>query len=138
MTSRILISYPKNQTAFIRSWDSLKRAWSCLKGSGKGFAIGRLLAKEDANVLILDEPTAYLDPLAEIEMYNFIFALAKDRLVFYISHRLGFAKNADRIIVINQGELAEDGTHRQLMNTPNGLYAQMFEAQKEWYAINDT
>jgi len=102
------------------------------KGQWQRLAIARLLAKEDSNVWILDEPTAYLDPLAEIELYNFIFDIAGDRLVFFISHRLGFAKNADRILVIDQGIIAEEGSHNELMKK-GGRYAKMFLAQKEWY-----
>lgn len=102
------------------------------KGQWQRIAIGRLLANEDARIWILDEPTAYLDPIAEIEMYKFIFNIAEDRLMFFISHRLGFAKNADRIIVINDGVIAEDGVHEELMRQ-NGLYAKMFNAQREWY-----
>lgn len=102
------------------------------KGQWQRLAIARLLAKEESNVWILDEPTAYLDPLAEIELYNFIFDIAGDRLVFFISHRLGFAKNSDRIIVIDQGIIAEEGKHKELIEK-GGLYADMFLAQKEWY-----
>ena len=102
------------------------------KGQWQRIAIGRLLANENALVWILDEPTAYLDPMAEIDVYKFIFDIAKDRLVFFISHRLGFAKNADRIIVINEGVIQEEGAHDELMKK-NGLYAEMFTAQREWY-----
>lgn len=102
------------------------------KGQWQRLALGRLLANEEANVWILDEPTAYLDPLAEIEMYNYIFQLAGPRLVFFISHRLGFAKMADRIMVIEDGKIAEEGTHNVLM-TQKGLYCKMFEAQQAWY-----
>ena len=102
------------------------------KGQWQRIAIGRLLANPDARIWILDEPTAYLDPLAEIEMYNLIYSLAGDRMVFFISHRLGFAKNADRIIVLKDGLVAEQGTHKSLM-AANGIYAEMFNAQKEWY-----
>lgn len=104
------------------------------KGQWQRLAIARLLAKEEANVWILDEPTAYLDPIAEIDMYNFIFRLAGERLVFFISHRLGFAKYADRIIVVNNGEIVEDGKHKTLIANSNGIYAQMFKTQKEWYS----
>ena len=52
--------------------------------------------------------------------------------MFFISHRLGFAKNADRIIVINEGVIQEEGAHDELMKK-NGLYAEMFTAQREWY-----
>lgn len=73
------------------------------KGQWQKLAIARLLANKEANVWILDEPTAYLDPLAEIALYDFIFSISGDRLVFFISHRLGFARKADRIIVVDDG-----------------------------------
>ena len=103
------------------------------KGQWQRLAIGRLLANEQANVWILDEPTAYLDPISEVKMYRFIFSLAGNRLVFFISHRLGFAKQADRIVVVDGGKIVEDGTHTELIQK-NGIYAEMFVAQKEWYA----
>lgn len=110
-------------------------------GSGIGFsrgqwqrlAICRLLANEEANVWILDEPTAFQDPIAEIELYKRIQELSEDKLVFFISHRLGFARNADRIIVLDQGAVKEEGTHTELMKT-DSLYRKMYEMQKEWYS----
>lgn len=102
------------------------------KGQWQRVAIGRLLANEKARVWILDEPTAYLDPIAEIRTYQLICDIARDRLVFFISHRLGFAKKADRILVINEGKIQEEGNHNELMKK-NGLYAEMFSAQREWY-----
>lgn len=102
------------------------------KGQWQRLAAGRLLANRDANVWILDEPTAYLDPIAEIEMYDRIFELAEDRLVFFISHRLGFARKANRILVIHEGKIAENGTHDELCDR-GGIYAQMYAVQKEWY-----
>lgn len=111
----------------------LEKGIELSKGQWQRLAIGRLLAKTDANVWILDEPTAYLDPIAEIELYNMVYNLSGDRLVIFISHRLGFCKNADRIIVIKDGIIAEQGTHSDLMNIDNGYYASMYAAQKEWY-----
>lgn len=102
------------------------------KGQWQRLVIGRLLANEGAKVWILDEPTAYLDPLAEVEMYKQIWQLSGDRLVFFISHRLGFTKNADRIIVVDNGRIMECGVHEELLKK-NGIYAKMFLAQKEWY-----
>ena len=102
------------------------------KGQWQRLAIARLLANDDAKIWILDEPTAYLDPIAEVEVYNKIWQLSGDRLVFFISHRLGFAKNADYIIVIENGCIAEFGTHKELIRK-DGSYAKMFSAQKEWY-----
>lgn len=104
------------------------------KGQWQRLAIARLLANQSAKIWVLDEPTAYLDPLSEIQMYKFIFSLAGSRLVFFISHRLGFAKNADRILVIQNGKIAEQGAHRELIQIKNGIYKHMYEAQMQWYA----
>lgn len=103
------------------------------KGQWQRLAIGRLLANTEANVWVLDEPTAYVDPLAEIDMYKLIFDLAGDRLVLFISHRLGFAKNADRILVVAHGIIVEQGTHQSLLTKAGGYYAKMYKAQMEWY-----
>lgn len=103
------------------------------KGQYQRLAIARLLANEDSNVWILDEPTAFLDPIAEIETYKHIFDLAGDRLVFFISHRLGFAKHADRIIVTEDRRIVEDGSHSELIAREDSVYKRMFESQKEWF-----
>ena len=103
------------------------------KGQFQRLAVARMLADKEAKVWILDEPTAYLDPIAEIEMYQYILSLSGERLVLFISHRLGFAKQADRIIVMDEGRIAEVGTHDELMIIENGIYKTMFEAQREWY-----
>lgn len=101
-------------------------------GQWQRLAIARLLANDKANVWILDEPTAHLDPIAEIEIYKLIFELSKNKLVIFISHRLGFSKMADKVIVFNKGQISEIGTHSQLMMN-NGIYKQMFDIQKEMY-----
>lgn len=103
------------------------------KGQWQRIAIARLLAKKDAGIWILDEPTAYLDPLSEIEVYNMIYRLAGDRIVIFISHRLGFARQTDRILVFRKGEIAEQGSHGELMEKENGIYREMYSLQKEWY-----
>lgn len=102
------------------------------KGQWQRLAIARLLACEAADVWVLDEPTAYLDPIAEIEMYKLILKLSGNRTVFFISHRLGFAQLADRTLVIDQGKVTEGGTHTELMEA-DGMYAKMFRMQKEYY-----
>ena len=112
----------------------LEKGVELSKGQWQRLAVGRLLARPEANVWILDEPTAYLDPLAEIDMYRTIFDLSGDKTVLFISHRLGFAKNADRILVMAHGSIVEDGTHQSLMRKKDGYYAGMYELQREWYA----
>ncbi len=103
------------------------------KGQWQRLAIARLLAKEDATVWVLDEPTAYLDPLSEIEIYNMIYRLAENRTVLFISHRLGFAKKADRIVLFEGGRIAEQGKHDELL-AENGIYCEMYKGQESWYA----
>ena len=102
------------------------------KGQWQRLAIARLLANPKNKMWILDEPTAYLDPIAEIEIYNMIYNLAGDRTVLFISHRLGFAKKADRIVLFDKGHLEEEGTHEELIDK-NGIYAEMYSNQEEWY-----
>ncbi len=102
------------------------------KGQWQRLAIARLLANPQATIWILDEPTAYLDPISEIEIYDMIYDLAEDRTVLFISHRLGFAKKADTIVVFNEGKIAEEGIHNDLLNE-NGIYAEMYRNQESWY-----
>ncbi len=83
-------------------------------------------------ILILDEPAAKLDPVAEMEQFMEIKNSLNGRSAILVSHRLGFARLADKIIVLEDGELVEMGTHQELMNS-NQHYAKMFKAQAEWY-----
>ena len=86
----------------------------------------------DASVVILDEPTAALDPVAESNLYTEFGRISRDRTSIFISHRLGSIKLADHIFVLDHGRVAESGTHAALM-ARGGLYAGMYDAQKEWY-----
>lgn len=101
------------------------------KGQEQKIAIARLLVN-DAPIWILDEPTAYLDPLSEIDIYQLIHQVAGERTVFFVSHRLGFAPMADRILVFEDGKIVEDGSHEELLEY-QGIYADMYLAQKSWY-----
>jgi len=100
-------------------------------GQWQKVAIARSLLSR-APIKILDEPTAALDPIAESEVYRNFEALMRGRTTIFISHRLGSTKLADEILVIDQGKVAERGTHDELMEQGK-IYAQMYEAQKEWY-----
>ena len=86
----------------------------------------------DKEILILDEPAAKLDPVAEMEQFMEIRYALNGRTAILVSHRLGFARLADKILVLDRGRLVENGSHAQLMAL-NGYYAQMFRAQAEWY-----
>ena len=94
-----------------------------------------LLAKaiyKDAPVLILDEPTAALDPIAENELYLKYNELTKGKLSFFISHRLSSTRFCDRILFISDGKIAEEGTHEELMAL-KGAYFKMYQLQSYYY-----
>lgn len=103
------------------------------KGQWQRVAIARLLAKERAEIWVLDEPTAYLDPISEIEIYNLIYILSENKTVLFISHRLGFAKRADRILVFENGSIRESGTHQELISQ-EGVYFELYKTQEKWYS----
>jgi ATP-binding cassette subfamily B protein len=101
------------------------------RGQWQKIAIARAYLR-DSDVLILDEPTAALDPKAEVEVYQQFRDVSRGRTVLLISHRLGAAKLADRIIVLHDGEIAEEGTHAELA-AGKGYYAHMLGIQSQWY-----
>lgn len=101
-------------------------------GEQQKLAIARALYK-DAPVIILDEPTAALDPIAEYEIYRQFHTLVGDKSAFYISHRLSSCRFCDRIAVFSDGKIAEYGSHDELVGLPDGIYAKMFEAQAQYY-----
>lgn len=101
-------------------------------GEAQKLAIARALYK-DAPFVILDEPTAALDPLSEAEIYEHFDMLVQGKTTLYISHRMSSCKFCDRIIVMEQGEVEEEGTHDTLLKE-NGVYAQLWNAQAEYYS----
>ncbi|MFF3730756.1 ABC transporter ATP-binding protein [Streptomyces sp. NPDC002476] len=88
----------------------------------------------NAPILICDEPTSALDPRAEEAMYDRIRALAHSRTVILITHRLGSTRNADHIVVLDNGRIREQGTHNALLATPDSEYAAMWTKQAATYA----
>lgn len=101
-------------------------------GEQQKIAIARALYKSSP-VVILDEPTAALDPIAEYEIYKQFHTLVGDKTAFYISHRLSSCRFCDRIAVFSEGTIKEYGTHDELAGIKNGIYAKMFEAQAQYY-----
>ena len=97
-------------------------------GQRQRVAIARAMLK-DAPIVILDEATSALDNKSEAIVQKALDNLIKNKTVFVIAHRLSTIKNADRIAVVNEGELAELGTHEDLMNLPNGIYKKLYEMQ---------
>lgn len=100
-------------------------------GEMQKLMLARALYKE-APVIILDEPTAALDPIAENQMYLRYNELTKNRTAIYISHRLSSTRFCDRIIYIEGGRIIENGTHDELM-AQGGRYKQVFDVQSQYY-----
>lgn len=86
----------------------------------------------DKEILIFDEPAAALDPIAEMKQFYAIQEKIQGRTAILISHRVGVARLADRILVLEAGRLVENGTHEDLM-AKNGIYAGFFKEQAQWY-----
>jgi ATP-binding cassette subfamily B protein len=91
----------------------------------------------DKPVLILDEPTSQLDPMAESRIYSDFAEIAAGKTAVFITHRLGSTMITDRILVIAGGRVAQSGSHGELMEQ-GGLYAEMFNSQKQWYEKHET
>lgn len=85
------------------------------------------------DMIIMDEPTASLDPMAEAEIFKNITDISDSKGVFLISHRLGAARQADRIIYLENGKIVEEGNHDNLMSRAWGKYRALYDIQAEWY-----
>lgn len=105
-------------------------------GEQQKLAIGRALYK-NSPVVILDEPTAALDPIAEYDIYKKFEELVGGKTAVYISHRLSSCQFCDKIAVFSGGVVSEYGTHASLVKMENGLYAKMFNAQAMYYETRD-
>lgn len=100
-------------------------------GQWQKIALARAMIR-NSNFYILDEPTSALDPISESNLYSTFHKISQGKTLVLISHRLGSTKIADKILVMDNGKLVDEGTHKQLMDK-NGLYAKMFESQRYWY-----
>ncbi|MCR5285885.1 MAG: ABC transporter ATP-binding protein/permease [Treponema sp.] len=101
-------------------------------GEAQKIAIARALYK-DAPLVILDEPTSALDPLSEYEIYKHFDSMVQDKTSIYISHRMSSCRFCDNILVFDNGEIVEEGSHEKLLKN-GGLYSQLWQAQAQYYA----
>lgn len=101
-------------------------------GEAQKIALARALYK-DAPFIILDEPTAALDPIAEAELYKSFNRFVGERTAVYISHRLSSCRFCDKILVFENGKSVQTGTHEELLSIEDGLYNKLWNAQAQYY-----
>ena len=102
-------------------------------GEAQKIALARALYK-NSPFMVLDEPTAALDPVAEYEIYTRFNGFTEDKGAVYISHRLSSCVFCDRIMVFEDGKIVQTGGHRELLNDGGGLYARLWNAQAQYYS----
>lgn len=101
-------------------------------GEWQRIALARILYQEN-DIVILDEPTASLDPFIEAEIYKQYMKLLKDQTVVFLTHRLGYLRDVDEILVLSDGVIMERGTHEELISCPDSLYNSMYQEQRRVY-----
>lgn len=106
-------------------------------GESQKLAIARSLY-QPSDLLILDEPTAALDPKAEAEIYERLSLIVEDRTAIYISHRLSTCKFCDEIMVFDHGSVVQKGNHQQLLEEDDSVYARLWNAQAKYYQKETT
>ena len=128
--SNKLVELPKSIDSFIyREFDAEGVYLS--RGEEQKIAISRVFYKP-CHVVILDEPSSALEPILEYELNQKMMDVANKKTVIFISHRLSITRNADKIFMLEDGSIIEEGTHEELMNV-KGKYAEMFNMQAEKY-----
>jgi len=103
-------------------------------GEAQKIAIARALYK-DSPIVIMDEPTAALDPLSELEIYENFNKMVEDKTAIYISHRMSSCKFCNNIIVFEDGNIVQKGTHKELLEDAKGLYHKLWDAQAQYYTV---
>jgi ATP-binding cassette subfamily B protein/ATP-binding cassette subfamily C protein len=121
---------PKGYDTVLGGW--FESGHEISAGQWQKLAVARAFMRDDAEVLILDEPTAAIDAGAEHELFQRFQELAADRTAIVISHRFSTVRIADRIAVLHGGRLEELGTHRELV-AKDGRYAHLFRLQAQGY-----
>lgn len=101
-------------------------------GEKQKIAIARALYK-DSPFIVMDEPTAALDPLAEADIYARLNEIIEDRTAVYISHRLSSCRFCDEIAVFHEGEIIQTGSHEELLSDEKGKYYELWQAQAQYY-----
>lgn len=130
LSERIENMSKKLDTPLYKNFD--KNGVEISGGEAQKIAIARAIYK-DAPFIILDEPTASLDPISEFEVYSKFNEMVKDKTAIYISHRLSSCRFCDNIAVFDQGELVQQGSHDSLIEIETGKYYELWNAQAQYY-----
>jgi ABC-type multidrug transport system fused ATPase/permease subunit len=130
MADTFLHRLPKGLETQLGRWFKGGRELSI--GQWQKVALSRAFMREDADILVLDEPTAAMDAEAEARVFERFRALTETQLALLISHRFSTVRMADRIVVLDAGEVSEDGSHDALMQA-EGTYADLFSMQAAGY-----
>lgn len=130
LLSKVMELPQKENTYIYKDFDMLGLTPS--GGEEQKIAMARAACQEKSKIVILDEPTAALDPLAEVEVYNQFNTLYGNKMCIYISHRLACTRFCNRIIVLKNGKLIEEGNQEQLLNK-TGEFKKMYDIQKKLY-----
>ncbi|WP_162241902.1 ATP-binding cassette domain-containing protein [Paenibacillus sp. Leaf72] len=101
-------------------------------GQWQRVALTRFFFKENLELAIFDEPTSALDPLTELRLFKDILSRCEEITTIIISHRVGIARKADKIVIMENGSIVEQGTHKELIDLKN-IYYDMWMSQQEWY-----
>ncbi len=105
-------------------------------GQWQRLAMARAFVRKNREIVVLDEPTSAMDPKTEVQVYRQFGSVVDGRCTVFISHRLGSARMANRILVMTEGRLVEEGSHRALLEA-HGEYARMYNLQAKWYTEED-
>ena len=108
-----------------------KKGIDLSEGQWQRIKLAKMIYK-NSNIVFMDEPTAAIDAIQEYNLFKMISNITKNKMTFLVSHRIGFAKLADRIIVLQDGKIVEDGTHDELIQK-KGIYYNMYEGQAKMY-----
>ena len=118
--------------ALERAKDLLKSGQELSAGQWQRVALARAFMRSEANILVLDEPTASMDSEAEAEIFDHFRSLTKEKIAVLISHRFSTVRRADLIVVMERGRIVERGSHDELVAS-QGRYAKLFEFQARGY-----